>query len=99
MAEELSTNADATETLASSSFGQVPVEITISVGRARPSIRELLTVGEDAVFPLDRTLDDPVELYIGEKLIARGELEELDQKGEGHLGVRLTEVIGLKGLK
>ena len=82
--------------LAASPFGQVPVEITISVGKARPTIRDLLQLGDDAVFPLDRSLDDPVELYIGDRLIAVGELEELDGEGSGRLGVRLTEVMGLK---
>lgn len=82
--------------LAGSAFGQVPVEITISVGKARPSIRELLEIGDDAVFPLDRLLDDPVELFIGDRLIGRGELEELGEEGSGRLGVRLTEVTSLK---
>ena len=85
-----------TVSLASSTFGLVPVEITVSVGRARPLIRDLLNLGDDAVFPLDRTLDDPVELYIGENLIARGELEELEEEGSGLLGVRLTEIVNLK---
>ena len=70
----------------------VPIEITISVGRARPSIRELLALGENAVLPLDRRVDDPVELYVGDKLIARGALEELEGGEPGQLAVRLTEV-------
>jgi len=77
-------------------FGQVPIEITISVGKARPLLRDLLAMGDDAVLPLDRALDDPVELYIGDRLIARGELEELGEDEEGSLGVRLTEVIDIK---
>jgi flagellar motor switch protein FliN/FliY len=74
-------------------LGQVPIEITISVGRARPVVRDLLRLGRDAVLPLDRRIDDPVELYIGDRLIARGELQELDGAQTGYLGVRLTEVI------
>ena len=70
----------------------VPIEITISVGRARPSIRELLALGENAILPLDRRVDDPVELYVGDKLIARGALEELEGGEPGQLAVRLTEV-------
>ncbi len=96
---DTSDTAEDSSALASSTFGQVPVEITISVGRARPLIRDLLTLGDDAVFPLDRTLDDPVELFIGDKLIARGELEELEEEGSGILGVRLTEIINLKDAK
>ena len=37
-------------------------------------IRDLLSLGENAVLPLDKRIEDPVELYIGDKLIARGEL-------------------------
>lgn len=61
-------------------FSTVPIEITISVGKARPLIRDLLKLGKDAVLPLDKNVDDPVELYIGDRLIARGELEEKRQK-------------------
>lgn len=81
----------------SSPFAQVPIEITISVGRARPLVRELLRLGRDAVLPLDRRVDDPVELYVGDRLIARGELTELEGDASGQLAVRLTEVANLKG--
>ena len=77
-------------------FQSVPIEITISVGRARPSVRELLSLGENAVLLLDRRIDDPVELYIGDRLIARGELQEMEGGDAGQLAVRLTEVITLK---
>lgn len=78
--------------LAANPFTQVPIEITISVGRARPLVRELLGLERDAVLPLDRKVDDPVELYVGDRLIARGELQELDGDKAGQLAVRLTEV-------
>lgn len=76
-----------------SPFTQVPIEITISVGRARPLVRELLKLGRDSVLPLDRRVDDPVELYVGDRLIGRGELEELDGERRGQLAVRLTEIV------
>ena len=59
-------------------FAQVPIEVTISVGKARPLVRDLLRLSRDAVLALDRRVDDPVELYVGDRLIARGELEELE---------------------
>lgn len=73
-------------------FGNVPIEITISVGRARPLIRDLLQMGENSVLPLDRRVDDPVELFIGDRLIARGLLEEVPDGPPGQLAVRLTDV-------
>lgn len=78
-------------------FSQVPIEITISVGRARPFVRDLLKLEKDAVLTLDRRVDDPVELWVGDRLIARGELEEMDGENAGRLAVRLTEVANLRG--
>jgi len=80
-----------------SPFSGVPIEITVCVGRARPLIRDLLKLGKDAVLLLDRRVDDPVELYIGERLIARGQLEEVEGEATGQLAVRLTEVADLRG--
>ncbi|MCF6273326.1 MAG: FliM/FliN family flagellar motor C-terminal domain-containing protein [Rhodobacteraceae bacterium] len=76
-------------------FLGVPVEMTISVGKARPLISELLSLSQGAIIPLDSRIDDPVEIYIGEKLIARGELQEIEGEA-GKLGVRLTEVVDLQ---
>lgn len=80
----------------SSPFVQVPIEITISVGSARPTVEEMLQLSQDSLLPLDKRIDDPVELYVGDKLIACGELEEMDGDQEGQLAVRLTEVADLK---
>lgn len=77
-------------------FSSVPIEITISVGKARPLVRDLLRLGRDAVLPLDRRVDDEVELYVGDRLIARGHLEELEGDQKGQLAVRLTDVANVQ---
>ena len=77
-------------------FAEVPIEIIISVGRARPLVRDLLQLEGDAVLPLDRRVEDPVELFVGDQLIARGELQELEGDETGQLAVRLTEVVETK---
>ena len=59
-------------------------------------IRDLLKMGKNAVLPLDKRVDDAVELYVGERLIARGELEEMEGDHQGQLAVRLTEVADLQ---
>lgn len=74
-------------------FGEVPIEVMISVGKAYPLVGELLAFEHNSVLTLDQKIDDPVELYVGSKLIARGELQELDGEDAGKLAVRLTEVI------
>ncbi len=86
----------APESGAPNPFTQVPIEVTVSVGRARPLVRELLKLKRDAVLVLDRLVDDPVELYVGDRLIARGELQELEGDQAGQLAVRLTEVADLQ---
>lgn len=75
-------------------FMGVPIEVTISVGKARPLVSDLVKLRRDSVIKLNSRIDDPVELYVGERLIARGELQEMDD-GSGQLGVRLTEVADL----
>jgi len=80
----------------SNPFASVPIEIIVSVGRARPMIRDLLLMSPQTVLPLDKRLEDPVELYVGDRLIARGQLEELEGEQSGQLAVRLTEVTDLK---
>ena len=84
---------------ADSPLHAVPIEITISVGRARPAIKDLLALGANAVLPLDRRIEDPVELFVGERLIARGQLEEYEGGDPGQLAVRLTEVAPLRNTR
>ncbi len=79
----------------SNPFTAVPIEITVSVGKARPLIRDLVMLGNNAVLKLDKRVDDPVDLFVGDKLIARGTLEEDPEADDGQLIVRLTEVVGL----
>ncbi len=77
-------------------LGLVPVEVLVSVGKARPSVAELLALKSDSVLPLEQSVSDPVELYVGSRLIARGELLEQDGDEGGRLAVRLTEVAPAK---
>ncbi|WP_171124141.1 MULTISPECIES: FliM/FliN family flagellar motor C-terminal domain-containing protein [unclassified Ruegeria] len=80
----------------SSPFDSVPIEVTVSVGRARPPIRDLLNMGENAVLTLDKRIEDPVDLYVGDHLVARGLLEEMEGDQAGQLAVRLTEIADLQ---
>ena len=77
-------------------FVSVPIEITVSVGKARPLIRDLINMGENAVLTLDKRVEDPVELYVGDRLVARGQLEELSGDHAGQLAVRLTEIADMQ---
>ncbi len=76
-------------------FTAVPIEITVSVGKARPLVRDLVMLGQNAVLTLDKRIDDPVDLFVGDRLIARGILEEAEDGEKGQLAVRLVEIVDL----
>ncbi|MDH3666345.1 MAG: FliM/FliN family flagellar motor C-terminal domain-containing protein [Paracoccaceae bacterium] len=75
----------------------VPVDVVVSVGHAQPAIGELLSMRRDMVLPLSSRMDDPVEILVGDRVIARGELEEMGDDS-GRIGVRLTEVVDVSDL-
>ena len=68
---------------------ELPVEIICELGRVKMSGRELLELEPGAVVPVARPLAGPIDLTIGGRVVARGELVDI----EGDLGVRVTEVL------
>jgi flagellar motor switch protein FliN len=69
-------------------FG-VPVMVTVSLGRQRISVADLLELREESVVPLTSRIDDPIELVVENKVIAKGELIETE---DGTLAVRITDI-------
>ena len=67
----------------------VPVRISVVLGRTRMPISELLKMDTGTVIELDRQLGEAVEIFINDRLIARGEIVLV----EGRLGVTMTEII------
>ena len=59
-------------------------------------IRDFLLIGGNVVLGLDTRVDDPVELFVGDRLIARGTLGEKEGDADGQLMVRLTEIVEIK---
>lgn len=72
----------------------VPIDVVVSVGTARPLIGELLEMKRNHLLPLDSAIDDPVELRVRDRVIARGELTEVPD-AQGQLAIRLTEVVNI----
>ena len=75
----------------------VPIEVVVCVGAARPLIGDLLEMERNHLLPLDSAIDDPVELRVKDKVIARGELTQVPDT-EGQLGVKVTEIVSMSGL-
>ncbi|MEQ8320730.1 MAG: FliM/FliN family flagellar motor switch protein [Rhodospirillales bacterium] len=71
------------------SIFNVPVTVTVSIGQARLSVSEILELRPESIVPLTSRIDDPVDLAIDNKIIARGELVETE---DGTLGVKITEI-------
>ncbi|HBS34327.1 MAG TPA: hypothetical protein DEA50_04485 [Parvularcula sp.] len=70
----------------------MPVTIAVSVGKARATIEELLAIGPKSVLTLESKIDDPVDLLVGERVIARGRLVDLGEAGA--FGVEIIELAG-----
>ena len=70
-------------------IGNVPVEVTVEFGRASKTISEILEIAPGYTIDLDRELDEPVNIYIGRKFIARGEIVTVNDE----FGVRVTEIM------
>lgn len=67
----------------------VPVSLTLEVGRARIPIRNLLQLNQGSVVELERAAGDPLDVYINGTLIAQGEVVVVNDR----FGVRLSEVV------
>jgi flagellar motor switch protein FliN/FliY len=67
----------------------IPVEITIRIGRRRLTVAELSALKENDILPLDQNIDEGVEVCVGDHVIAYGELLE-DEGGTDRLMLRIT---------
>ena len=67
----------------------VPVLVSAVLGRARMDVGELLRLGPGAVLELDRKVGEAIDIYVNNRLVARGEVVLVEDK----LGVTMTEII------
>ena len=67
----------------------VPLQVSVEVGRARILLKDLLQMGEGYVVELDKMAGEPLDLYVNGRLIARGEAVRIGDK----FGIKLTEVV------
>jgi flagellar motor switch protein FliN/FliY len=67
----------------------IPVTLSIEVGRSRLSIRNLLQLNQGSVVELDRATGEALDVYVNGTLIAHGEVVVVNEK----FGIRLTDVI------
>jgi flagellar motor switch protein FliN len=67
----------------------VPMTLTVELGRTRQLVRDILGLGEGSIIELDKLAGEPVDLLVNQKLIARGEVVVIDE----NFGVRVTDIV------
>jgi len=67
----------------------VPVHISAVLGRANLSVAQLLQLGQGSILELDRKVGEAIDIYVNNRLVARGEVVIVDER----LGVTMTEII------
>ena len=68
----------------------IPLEVSVELGRKRMSIREILDMGAGSIVELDKIAGEPVDLLVNGRLVARGEVVVI----EDNFAVRITEIVG-----
>jgi len=67
----------------------IPLTLTVELGRSRMLINELLQLGQGSVIELSKLAGEPMDIYINQRLIARGEVVVINEK----FGIRLTDIV------
>lgn len=67
----------------------VPLKVTVELGRARMAVKEILQLTQGSVVELGKFAGEPLEVFVNDKLIARGEVVVVNEK----FGIRLTDII------
>ena len=70
----------------------IPVQLSVELGSTQLPMKEVLQLEIGSVIPLDKQAEDPVDLYVNDKFVARGEVVVVDD----HFGIKITEIIGKK---
>jgi flagellar motor switch protein FliN/FliY len=67
----------------------VPLELSVEIGRTRMSIQELLSLGPGSVIELDKVAGEPLDILVNGRLVARGEAVVVNDK----FGIRITDIV------
>jgi flagellar motor switch protein FliN/FliY len=70
-------------------IADIPVRVTVELGKTRKNISEILAISMGSVIELDKMAGEPVDVLVNGKLIAKGEVVVIDE----NFGVRITEVL------
>ncbi|MGE0755252.1 MAG: flagellar motor switch protein FliN [Alphaproteobacteria bacterium] len=87
--EQESTLTEGIENLSLETVYDIPVQITVVLGKTSMQVNQLLKLGRGAVLELDKKVGEPIDIFVNNRLVARGEVVVVEDK----IGVTMTEVI------
>lgn len=87
-----SPNNDAADATNLEMLYEIPLDVTVELGRTKRKVRDILNLSQGSVIELDKLAGEPVDIYVNRKLIARGEVVVIDE----NFGVRVTEIASAK---
>ena len=77
------------ENLSLENVYDIPVQITVVLGRTTMQVNQLLKLGRGAVVELDKKVGEPIEIFVNNRLVARGEVVVVEDR----IGITMTEII------
>lgn len=67
----------------------IPVQVSVVLGKTTMQVNQLLKLGRGAVVELDKKVGEPIDIYVNNRLVARGEVVVVEDR----IGVTMTEII------
>lgn len=77
------------ENLSLETVYDIPVQITVVLGRTSMQVNQLLKLGRGAVIELDKKVGEPIDIFCNNRLVARGEVVVVEDR----IGITMTEII------
>lgn len=79
---------DTPTTMKSDLIMDIPVSLTVELGRTQMKVKDIMSLSSGTVIELEKAVDEPVDLYVNGKLIARGEVVTI----EDNIGIKITQI-------
>ena len=67
----------------------IPLDVTVELGKVKMPINELLQLGQGSIIELAKQVGEPLDIYVNDKLVAKGEVVILEEK----FGIRVADII------
>ena len=75
--------------IAQRALGEIPVAVSVELGKTHMTLKQILDLSEGSIVELDRLAGEPLDLKVGDQLIAQGEVVAIDD----NYGLRITNVV------